>query len=471
MILNVYLLILFLISQPSAPLSDQNTETYAPSTFVFPTYKHSYGIRRAGPTELFLFMGLRVKFRNPQGIACVRLDAWEDPENPHDDDEVTVYGVNSGQNNIIYNSSMWDLDVYGMDGDDSHQLSAPHGICANRHGDVYVADSGNNRIVRLFNPGDKLNFVSSVGSEGGQPGQFRYPLQVAMDGTGNIYVSDTGNHRIQVFDKNDSLVQIIGDDGRMLSPNGIAVAHASERHRYRPDNFIILIDSVDQRITKFDLDGNILLRTSITTTGFDQGRLEYVCLDYYNQLLITDSYNNCIHKLDKNLEHLTTFGRRGEDDHEFIEPTGIAIYRRFGQLFIAEKSGAQYYWVGTDISDFKIDDKYTSIIFRFRLTEPSFVYLDIFDDKDHFVKRITDKQMMSAGKEQYLFWNLRMSKTRPTRIFEEELVQSQAAPPGALVPAGKYTAKLTAEATYSSRTYYVRSEKMKFTVSRKLEIN
>ena len=63
-------------------------EEYRPTTFVFPAYKHTYGIRKAGPTALFMLMGFRVKFRDPQGLACVRLDSWEDPDDPHDDDEV-----------------------------------------------------------------------------------------------------------------------------------------------------------------------------------------------------------------------------------------------------------------------------------------------------------------------------------------------------------------------------------------------
>ena len=457
---------LLIISFCDRQLYSQDSGQYTPSTFVFPTYKHSYGIRKAGSTELFLFMGFRVKFKSPQGLACVRLDAWEDPDDPHDNDEVTVYGVNSGQNNIIYNSSMWGLDVYGLDEEDEQKLSGPHGICANSHGDVYIADSGNNRIVRLFNPGNKLEYVSALGSEGSKPGEFRYPLQVAMDGRGNIYVSDTGNHRIQIFNRNDSLLQIIGNNGQILSPNGIAVAHSSEKHRYRPDNFIILIDSVDQRISKFDLNGNLLLRKRIQSTGFAQGRLEYVSLDYYNQVLITDSYNHCIHKFDKNLEHLTSFGRRGNGDHEFIEPTGIAIYRRFGQLFIAEKSGAQYYWIGTDINDFKIEDRQTSIIFRFTLTEPSFIYLDIFDEENNFIKRIAEKQFLHPIKEHTLFWNLRMAAKLPTRTFEEELIQSKIAQPGEFVPAGIYKVKITAEATYSSRTYFTKSIEKKINVSR-----
>ena len=448
-----------------SPLLPQDPEPDKSTTYVFPTYKHSYGIRKAGSTELFLFMGLRVKFRSPQGLACVRLDAWEDPDDPHDNDEVTVYGVNSGQNNIIYNSSMWGLDVYGIDEPDEQLLSEPHGICANSRGDVYVADSGNHRIVRLYNPGNKLEFKTAIGSEGGLPGQFRYPKQVAMDAVGNVYVTDTGNHRIQIFNNRDSLVQIIGGNGRILSPNGIAVAHASEPHRYRPDNFIILIDSIDQRISKYDLNGKLLLSKNITATGYDQGRLEYVCLDYYNQLIITDSYNNCLHKFDKDLTFLTSFGERGEDDNQFIEPTGIAIYRRFGQLFVAEKVGAQYYWIGTDLKSLEIEDKLSSIIFRISLTEPSFLYLDIYDHENKFVKRVADKMFLHPAKVHSIFWNLRMGRILPTRTFEQEIEMSKMVQPGQKLTAGSYKAIVTIEATYSSRTYFTRSFKKNFTIS------
>ena len=152
---HFFLIFLFLISSEE--------DIYNPTTFVFPAFKHTYGIRKAGSTELFLFMGFKVNFKNPEGLAAVRLNSWEDPEDPHDDDELTVYGVNSGQNNIIYNKSMWALGVYGLYEDDNQLLNRPHGISANNKGDVYVADTGNHRVVRLYNPTDELQFITAKG--------------------------------------------------------------------------------------------------------------------------------------------------------------------------------------------------------------------------------------------------------------------------------------------------------------------
>lgn len=452
--INKLLLTLILLTLISASVIAGDTDENQPSTFVFPAYGHSYGIRKAGATELFLFMGFRVKFRDPQGLACVRLDSWEDPDDPHDDDEVTVYGVNSGQNNIIYNSSMWSLDVYGLDEDDYALLKQPHGICANSRGDVYVADSGNNRIVRLFNPGSKLQFVSSIGGEGTEPGEFRFPRQVALDTRGNLYVSDTENHRIQVFDDQEKLRSIIGGPKEMQYPNAIAVTDQAEKHRYHAGNFIIVVDSVNQRISKYGLKGNLIKRSRINSTGYGSGSLEYIAIDYYNQVLITDSQNHCIHKFDSDLNFITSFGEQGDDDHQFEEPRGIAIYRRFGQLFIAERHGAQYYWIGTDISDFHVQTSLNSTLFRIRITEPSFIYADIFDPQGNFIKRIADKQFLYPAGLHTLFWDNRLARKVPETSREKPFTLSEISQPGKKVPSGQYRIQITTEATYSSRTYF-----------------
>ena len=454
------LLILLMLTAGSAPAGDDTDNQ--PSTFVFPAYGHSYGIRKAGATELFLFMGFRVKFRDPQGLACARLDSWEDPDDPHDDDEVTVYGVNSGQNNIIYNSSMWSLDVYGLDEEDYARLKQPHGICANSRGDVYVADSGNNRIVRLFNPGSKLQFVSAIGLEGTGPGEFRFPRQVALDSQGNLYVTDTENHRIQVFDDQEKFRYIIGGSDELQYPNAIAVTDQAEKYRYHAGNFIVLVDSVNQRISQYDLKGNLVKRCRITSTGYKNGSLEYIAVDYYNQILITDSQNHCIHKFEPELNYITSFGEQGDEDHQFEEPRGIAIYRRFGQLFIAERTGAQYYWIGTDFTDFHVQAGRNSTLFRIRITEPSFIYADIFDLQGNFVKRIADKQYLYPAGLHTIFWDNRLALKVPETSPDEPLTLSSISRPGKKVSSAIFRIQISAEATYSSRTYFRKTVNREF---------
>jgi hypothetical protein len=425
-----------------------------PTTFVFPTYYHTYGIRKAGAFELFLFMGFKVNFSKPEGLACVRLDAWEDPDDPHDDDEVTVYGINSGENNIIYNKSMYGLEVYGIDEESDQLLKNPHGICANSRGDVYVADTGNHRVVRLFNPGSKLEYVTALGRKGIGTGQFISPSQVALDNGGNIYVSDTGNHRVQVFDKNNKFKFSFSNHNKFIRPSGIAVTDSLQQFQGRIDNFIVVIDSNGQRISQFSLSGQVRKSLKMSDIGYSNANLEYICIDYYNQILITDSNNHCIHKFDHELNYITTFGSKGDDDNQFLVPKGIAIYRRFGQIFIAESTGAQYYWVGSDFSVDKIYNEGKYLIFQLFITEPSNITADIFDSEGMFVTRIANKRTFRTAGINQIKWNKRIGKYNEQFYEMNNFNASSLTKPFSLVPLGKYIIKIRSEATYSSRTYF-----------------
>lgn len=66
----------------------------------------------------------------------------------------------------------------------------------NRNGDIYIVDSGNNRIQRFNSEG---NFLSDFGQFGAEQGSFNTPWGIAIDKDGYVYVSDPKNSRIQKF--------------------------------------------------------------------------------------------------------------------------------------------------------------------------------------------------------------------------------------------------------------------------------
>jgi uncharacterized protein (TIGR03437 family) len=84
-------------------------------------------------------------------------------------------------------------------------LSAPAGIAFDSQGTMYIADSGNNRIRTITTDG---NIHTIAGS--GVPGfagdgstsdfaSFMGPLGVTVDASGNVYVADTGNNRVRIL--------------------------------------------------------------------------------------------------------------------------------------------------------------------------------------------------------------------------------------------------------------------------------
>lgn len=438
----VLLLLLLLARLPGIP-----GEKYDPTSLVFPTRMH-IPIRKATKFHLFLYVQNRVKVRDPQGIAVTRLDSWEDPNTEKDDDELTIYGVNSGQNVIIFNSSMTSISMYGLNERGEQQLDRPHGITATRQGIVYVADTGKDRVVKLYNPGNTLRFRKSL-----LQGRLRRPRDVATTEDGALYVADTGNDRLlRVL--NDTLHSVIAGPDRLSAPAGVAAISADDRWSFWKEAFVVVIDCNGQRLQKFDPGGELLAGITAREFGYPDAELQYAAIDYYSNIWVTDKRHHCVHKFDRSLRYLDSFGRRGTGDKEFIEPRGIDIYRRFGQVLIAEKEAAQYYWIGTDVKNLRTTvDENGLLRIDYFLTERSYVTLEIEDERGLVVATPLKEVIRPPGDNTEYFtghWQAAPQVFRDgRRVLDESALTSLKTGDGR-----NYTLRFTFSATYSSYKYF-----------------
>jgi DNA-binding beta-propeller fold protein YncE len=124
-------------------------------------------------------------------------------------------------------------------------LSWPVGIAVDSSsGNVYVADTGNNRIQVFSSNG---TFISRWGGYGSGNGTFNQPARIAVDQKGHVYVADTANHRIQVFSSNGTFISRLGSYGLMeenlRSPEGIAIDSSSGN--------VYVADTANHRIQVF----------------------------------------------------------------------------------------------------------------------------------------------------------------------------------------------------------------------------
>jgi DNA-binding beta-propeller fold protein YncE len=92
--------------------------------------------------------------------------------------------------------TMWGTPLYDPTTKDKFGIWGPRGIAVDSHGRVFVADTGNKRILVYDADG---NFLLQIGGEGLSIGQFEEPVGLAFDTQGYLYVADTWNQRVQVF--------------------------------------------------------------------------------------------------------------------------------------------------------------------------------------------------------------------------------------------------------------------------------
>lgn len=79
----------------------------------------------------------------------------------------------------------------------------PESVAIDGDGNVYVADSNNDRIQKFSSTGA---FIAKWGSAGNGDGQFNDPTGISIDGNWNVYVADSGNNRIQKFTSSGALM-------------------------------------------------------------------------------------------------------------------------------------------------------------------------------------------------------------------------------------------------------------------------
>jgi len=112
------------------------------------------------------------------------------------------------------------------------QLAAPSGVAVDSTGNVFIADTNNARIRKVSPSGTITtvagNGIQGYGGDGGKAtsAQLKYPGGIALDSAGNLYVADSGNNRIRKLASDGIISTIAGNGLHGYSGDGGAATNA-----------------------------------------------------------------------------------------------------------------------------------------------------------------------------------------------------------------------------------------------------
>ena len=198
------------------------------------------------------------------------------------------------------------------------QFEYPFGVAVDGSGNVFVADTANNRIQKFDGAG---NFLLTWGTAGTAEGDFAGPRGIAVDGAGNVFVTDTENNRVQEFNGSGVFLQAWGSfgsaDGQFKLPRGIAVDDAGHVYVADAENF---------RIQRFDSGGTFISKWG--TAGDGQGEFGLpigLTLDASGNVFVTDATNDRIEEFDSSGNFVLAWGTSGSGDGQFDLPLDVAV--------------------------------------------------------------------------------------------------------------------------------------------------
>lgn len=263
------------------------------------------------------------------------------------------------------------LDVIGSRGTGPRMFVRPSDISTNALGQVFVCDTGNDRIQMFSTAGE---YIGEIGGFGWGPQQLNAPTGVSAAASLDVWVADTQNRRIVHLDSRLNWLGVVeretvgtksrdlgfptdvaeSDEGmlwfvdrdtdrlRRLSPfpettdrtaEGIGVTELANPSALAicPDGTIVVADTENDRIVLFDMFGTYLRSWG----GNALSRPSGVTCTRFGDIVIADTGNHRIVFLNRLGRQIGELGARGMFPGEFQEPRGVT-FDRSGRLWVAD---------------------------------------------------------------------------------------------------------------------------------------
>jgi sugar lactone lactonase YvrE len=263
----------------------------------------------------------------------------------------TIYVADAGEHNAIRKLTTQGTLTTLAGGNEV--FNTPSGLAVDTGGNLYVADTSNNRIRKITTTGVVSTFAGTgkAGYLDGPAGgaQFDGPIGLAVDSNGNIYVADTYNDRIRKISSNGQVSTVAGA-GRPGYADGDATAALFDTPCgvvVSVDGTLYVSDTGNNQIRKITPTGKVTTLPVSFSAETNRSPLRSptgLSLTHDGFLYVTELDRGTIIQIAPDGKACVIAGNGSAyadglgDVARFNQPTGLAIDPRNGDLVVADSA-------------------------------------------------------------------------------------------------------------------------------------
>ena len=194
----------------------------------------------------------------------------------------------------------------------NEHMEALWGIAIHEN-NVYVTDWKVHTVFYLKIESD-LRLIAILGSKGSDFGQFNEPRQLSISTNGDVYIADSYNDRIQVLDSSHHPIK------ELTHPS----IHSPIDVKLTIEEIYVLCSGDSTHLHVFNYSGH-KIRDILTRGDEMQAASCFFCLGPENCLIMSDIINHNIKIFSNNGELLHTLGECGHEAGMFYSPFGLTL--------------------------------------------------------------------------------------------------------------------------------------------------